>query len=71
MKLIDIEFDVNDKIFFLHNNKIIDKFIKELFIKKTINDISIKYKVEIDLYSEKTLDQSQVFSTKEDLIKSL
>lgn len=71
MKSIDIEFDVNDKIFFLHNNKIIDKFIKELFIKKTINDISIKYKVEIDLYSEKTLDQSQVFSTKEDLIKSL
>ena len=75
---IETKFDVKDKVFLLHDNKIVDAIIERVHISRHLENTKklctiISYEMK---WSNKTghlfgYKEDSVFATKEELVKSL
>ena len=74
---VETLFNAGDKVFILHNNKIANGPIKSIDIKQSKDLIEVKYWFKFDnasaLYGYDLVSklESELFETKEQLIKSL
>ncbi len=68
---IKTKYDVGDEVFHLHQSKVITSIIKRIDYSKFHDYGSIKTSVEYTLSSGQTTTERYVFSSKEELLKSL
>lgn len=70
-KIIKTKFEVDNTVWFMHNNKACEGIIKKITI--TVEScIEIKYKVLIKgTFNSKSLLENKIFSSKENLLNSL
>lgn len=68
---IETQYNINNTIHFLHNNKVWEGTVKKITITVENNSLIIVYKVQYNDWKYKNLKQSQVYSTKQELLDSL
>ena len=67
---IKTKFNLEDNVFFIHNNKAVDGIIKKILINVENDTFTIKYKILIDR-KYKFFQEENVFKTKKELLESL
>ena len=68
---IETQYNINNTVYFLHNNKVWEGIIKRITITVENNSLTITYKVQYNDWKYKNLKQSQAYSTKQELLDSL
>ena len=70
--LIDIKYSINDSIYSMYNNKVYHEHITSILTDTQINSKGvIKTEVRYKTNNARVLDEDKVFSSKEELLKSL
>ena len=70
--LIDIKYNIGDSIYLMHNNKVYNEHITSILTDTQINSKGvIKTEVRYKTNNARVLDEDKVFSSKEELLKSL
>lgn len=67
---INTKFDVGDRVFFMNNNKVCETNIERITIITEEDNIEIRYRVKVN-YTYKSLPESKVFATKQELLNTL
>lgn len=68
---IETKFNVDDSIFFIKNGKVEQSKITDIRIDVNKNDINIEYLIGNSAFNYDICKEELLFSTKEELIKSL
>lgn len=68
---IETQYNINSKVYFLHNNKVWEGIVKKITITVENNSLVITYKVQYNDWKYKSLKESQAYSTKQELLDSL
>ena len=70
--LIDIKYNIGDSIYSMYNNKVYHEHITSILTDTQINSKGvIKTEVRYKTNNARVLDEDKVFSSKEELLKSL
>ena len=70
--LIDIKYSIGDSIYSMYNNKVYHEHITSILTDTQINSKGvIKTEVRYKTNNARVLDEDKVFSSKEELLKSL
>jgi hypothetical protein len=68
---IETRYNINNTVYFLHNNKVWEGTVKKISITVENNSLVIVYKVQYNDWKYKSLKQSQAYNTKQELLDSL
>lgn len=68
---IETRYNINNTVYFLHNNKVWEGTVKKITITVENNSTVISYKVQYSDWKYKSLKESQAYSTKQELLNSL
>lgn len=68
---IETQYNINNTVYFLHNNKVWEGTVKKISITVENNSLAITYKVQYNDWKYKNLKQSQAYNTKQELLDSL
>lgn len=68
---IETQYNINNTVYFLHNNKVWEGTVKKISIIVENNSLVIVYKVRYNDWKYKNLKQSQAYNTKQELLDSL
>lgn len=68
---IETQYNINNTVYFIHNNKIWEGTVKKITITVENNSLVISYKVQYSDWRYKSLKESQVYNTKQELLDSL
>ena len=68
---VKLKFKVGEEVFFMHNNKVCEgTIVKTTITIESCTEIKYKIKIKGTLY-DKSLLETKIFKSKEDLLKSL
>lgn len=68
---IETRYNINNTVYFIHNNKVWEGTIKKITITVEHNSLSITYKVQYSDWKYKSVKESQAYNTKQELLDSL
>lgn len=68
---IKTQYNINNTVYFIHNNKVWEGIVKRISIIVENNSIVITYKVQYTDWKYKLVKESQVYNTKQELLDSL
>lgn len=68
---IETQYNINNTVYFIHNNKIWEGTVKKITITIEHNSLVINYKVQYSDWRYKSLKESQAYNTKQELLDSL
>lgn len=68
---IETQYNINNTVYFIHNNKIWEGTVKKITITVENNSLIISYKVKYSDWKYKSLKESQAYNTKQELLDSL
>ena len=68
---IETQYNINNTVYFIHTNKILEGTIKKITITVENNSLVIVYKVQYSNWKYKSLKESQAYNTKQELLDSL
>lgn len=68
---IETQYNINSKVYFLHNNKVWEGTVKKITITAENNSLTIVYKVQYNDWKYKSLKESQAYKSRLALLNSL
>lgn len=68
---IETQYNINNTVYFIHNNKVWEGIVKRISIIVENNSIVITYKVQYTDWKYKLVKENQVYNTKQELLDSL
>lgn len=68
---IETQYNINNTVYFLHNNKVWEGTVKKITITIENNSLVISYKVQYNDWKYKSLKENQAYNTKQELLNSL
>lgn len=68
---IETQYNINNTVYFLYNNKVWEGTVKKITITVEHNSLVITYKVQYNDWKYKSLKESQAYNTKQELLDSL
>lgn len=68
---IETQYNINNTVYFLHNNKVWEGIVKKITITVENNSLTITYKIQYSDWKFKSLKESQTYNTKQELLDSL
>lgn len=68
---IETQYNINSKVYFLHNNKVWEGTVKKITITVENNSLAINYKVQYNDWKYKSLKENQAYNSKQELLDSL